>query len=251
MARIAVFDSGLGSISIIKPIQKKIRTEIVYFADQDSFPYGTKSARELKKVIRSTVRKLEENFSPDLIVVASNTPSLLIDPERHSKIIGVYPPLKDAAKKTATGTIAVLATRSVVKSRKLQDYIRCQVHKKIKVITIDVSPLVDLVESGKFISEKEFCRKRISAILQPIQERKVDVATLSSTHLPFLLPILKEVFPNVTFLDPADSVADRVAIFLKNKKSKRHKLEIFASGNAKDLQRKLQKIGIRNKVLQL
>ncbi|MDE1763940.1 MAG: aspartate/glutamate racemase family protein [Thaumarchaeota archaeon] len=251
MAKIAVFDSGLGSLSIIKSIQKKIRAEIIYFADQDSFPYGTKPADELKKIIKATVRKLEENFSPDLIVVASNTPSLLLNPERYSKIIGVYPPLKDAAKKTVTRTIAILATKSVVKSRKLQNYIRRQVPKGIKVITIDVSPLVDLVESGKFISEKEFCKKKIRAILQPIQKKKIDVATLSSTHLPFLLPMLKSVFPNVTFLDPVDSVADKVVIFSKKKKSKRHTLKIFASGNTKDFQKKLQKIGIRNKVLQL
>ncbi|MGB6464156.1 MAG: glutamate racemase, partial [Nitrosotalea sp.] len=72
MSRIVVFDSGLGSLSIIKPIQKKIKTEIIYFADQNNFPYGTKSTSELRKIIKSTIRKLEENFEPDLIVIASN-----------------------------------------------------------------------------------------------------------------------------------------------------------------------------------
>ena len=40
MAKIAVFDSGFGSLSIIKPIQQAIKSDIVYFADQKNFPYG-------------------------------------------------------------------------------------------------------------------------------------------------------------------------------------------------------------------
>jgi glutamate racemase len=248
VTRIVVFDSGIGSLSIIKPIQKTIKSEIIYFADQDSFPYGTKSYDELKKIIELTVKKLKEEFEPDLIVVASNTPSLLLHQERKSRVLGVYPPLKDAVKKTRTETIAILATRSVVKSKELQNYIKNQVPSGIKVIKINVSPLVDLVESGRFISEKEFCKKKIRKILQPIQKENIDVATLSSTHLPFLLPMLKQVFPNVEFVDPAGAVANKIALLLKNKKPGTQRLKIFASGDVKVFQKKLQKIGIRNSV---
>lgn len=251
MSRIAVFDSGLGSLSIIKPIQKKIKTEIIYFADQDNFPYGTKSTIELRKIIKSTIRKLEEKFEPDLIVIASNTPSLLLNQKKQSKIVGVYPPLEDAVKKTNTNSIAILATKSVVESKELQNYIKKRIPKGIKVIRINASPLVELVESGKFISKKEFCKKKIRADLQLIQKEGVDVATLSSTHIPFLLPMLKEIFPNVIFLDPADSVANRIATLLKGKKSNTRKLKIFTSGNTKIFQKKLQKLGIKNKVFLL
>ncbi len=251
MAKIAIFDSGLGSISIIKPIQKKLKSEIIYFADQKSYPYGTKSSKELGKIIKSTIKKLEERFEPDLIVVASNTPSLLLNPERQSKILGVYPPLKEATTMTSTKSIAILATKTVIKSRKLQNYINHQVPMRIKVTKINATPLVDLVESGKFISEKEFCKKKIRENLDLIQKRGIDTVTLSSTHLPFLLPLLKETFPNVTFLDPADSVANKVASLLVNRRSSVSQLKIFASGNTKTFQKKLQKLGIKNKVFQL
>jgi glutamate racemase len=251
VSRIAVFDSGLGSLSIIKPIQKKIKTEIIYFADQDSFPYGTKSASELRRIIKLTIRKLDKKFEPDLIVVASNTPSLLLNPKKQSKILWVYPPLEDAVKKTVTNSIAILATKSVVESKELQNYIKKQVPKGIRVIKINASPLVELVESGAFLTRNEFCKKKIRASLQPIQKKRVDVVTLSSTHLPFLLPILKEIFPNVSFLDPADAIADKVAALLDGKRSSTHKLKIFASGNTIVFQKKLQKLGIKNKVFPL
>jgi glutamate racemase len=251
VSKIAVFDSGLGSLSIIKSIQKKIRTEIIYFADQDNFPYGTKSTSKLRKIINTTIRELEEKFEPDLIVVASNTPSLLQNYQKQSKVLGIYPPLKDAAEKTITNSIAILATKSVVESKELENYIKKQVPKGIQVTKINASPLVELVESGKFISKKEFCKKKIRASLQPIQKKGVDVATLSSTHLPYLLPMLEDIFPNVTFLDPADAIADNIATLLDGRRSSTHKLKIFASGNTKAFQKKLQKLGIKNKVFPL
>ncbi|MGI0073031.1 MAG: glutamate racemase [Nitrosotalea sp.] len=251
MPKIAVFDSGLGSISIIKPIQKEIRVEIIYFADQENFPYGTKSISQLKKIIESTIKKLQERFEPDVIIVGSNTPSLLLDISTGSKIIGVYPPLYEAVKTTKTKTIAILATKSVVKSKKLTDYIKKNVPMTIKSIKINVSPLVELVESGKFISEKTFCEKEIKRILKPFVKEKIDVATLSSTHLPFLLPLLQKIFPNVKFLDPGDVIARQVSTILQNKKSKLHKLQIFASGDTQVFQKKLWDIGIKNKVKSL
>ncbi|MDW0154803.1 MAG: hypothetical protein QOK83_00380 [Nitrososphaeraceae archaeon] len=40
---IAVFDSGLGSLSVIRGIRSLISKEnIIYFADKKNFPYGQK-----------------------------------------------------------------------------------------------------------------------------------------------------------------------------------------------------------------
>lgn len=251
MAKIAVFDSGIGSLSIIKAIQKKIRAEIIYFADQDNFPYGTKSIFQLRKIIQSTIKKLKERFDPDIIIMGSNTPSLLLGIPTRSKIIGVYPPLHDAAKATKNKTIAILVTQSVSKSKELKSYIKDNVPGKIKVITINASPLVELVEFGKFISDNTFCEKEIKRVLKPILKESADVATLSSTHLPFLMPLLQKNFPNVKFLDPTDKIAEQILRTIKNEKSRSQTLKIFASGNTTTFQKKLRKIGIRNKVLPL
>jgi len=247
MTKIVVFDSGMGSLSVIKPIQKRIKAEIIYFADQKNYPYGTKSVPQLDKIIKSTISKLQEKFSPDVIVVGSNTPSLLLHIEKKDKILGVHPPLKEAASKTRSGKIGILATRSVVKSKTLDTYIKKNIPNKIHVTKINATPLVDLVESGRFISQKQLSKDTIQKIIKPHVEDNIDVFTLSSTHLPFLVPILKELFPGITFLDPADTVAKRVAKISKHK-SKKSRLKIYASGNISTLQKQLQKIGIKNKV---
>lgn len=249
MAKIVVFDSGLGSLSIIKPIQKKITTNIIYFADQKNFPYGRKSVLELKKIIKSSIIKLDKIFKPDIIVIGSNTPSLLlkgiIDDQR---IVGVFPPLKEAKIITRTKTIAILGTKSVIESNALRIYIKKQLPKSIKVIKINASPLIELVESAKFIDNKILCKNKIrSSLSQPFLKNQVDVATLSSTHLPFLLPFFKQIFPNIIFLDSGNMVADKIAKKLKTK-NKTKSLTIFTSGNIKNFQTRLSKIGIKNKV---
>jgi len=253
MAKIAVFDSGFGSLSVIKAIQKKVTADIIYFADQKNFPYGTKSISQLRKIIESTITMLEKKFNPDLIVIGSNTPSLLLKKiTKKSKIIGVFPPLKEAAKNTKSDAIAILVTKSVVESNALKNYIKKHVPKKIKVIKINVSPLVELVESGKFIDNKNLCKKKIRTILlKPLLSNRVDVATLSSTHLPFLLPMLRQIFPYVTFLDPRNVVANQVTKFLGKKSSKTNSLKIFTSGDVSSFQKQLLKLGIKNKVRSL
>jgi len=250
MAKIVVFDSGMGSLSVIKPIQKRIKAEIIYFADQKNYPYGTKTVPQLDKIIKSTIVTLQEKFSPDVIVVGSNTPSLLLNIEKKDKIIGVYPPLKDAVSKTRSGNIGILATRSVVKSKALDRYIKKNVPNKIHVTKINATPLVDLVESGRFISQKQLSKDTIQKIIKPHVINNIDVFTLSSTHLPFLVPILKDLFPDIIFLDPADTVAKRVAKISKHK-TKKSMLKIYASGNVSTFQKQLKKMGIKNKVIPL
>ncbi len=246
MVRIVVFDSGLGSLSIIKAIQKICKSEIIYFADQKNYPYGKKSKKQLEVIINKTIKLLEENFSPDVIVMASNTPSLMVNTNR--KIIGVNPPIRKAMTLSKTKNIAILATQTAIKSKSLSSYIKkFNFSKDKKIYKINSSALVELVESNKFITDKIFCRKIIKKILSDIFSNDIDVATLSSTHLSFLKSLLESEFPKVKFVDPADIVAVKVLAKIK-KESKKNTIKIFTSGNVKLFEKNLNKLGIKNKV---
>lgn len=247
MVKIAVFDSGLGSLSIIKAIQKICKTEIIYFADQKNFPYGKKSKKQLEKIISQTIKLLEENFSPDIIVMASNTPSLMLK-ITNRKVIGVYPPLRETMMISKTKNIAILATQSAIKSKSLSSYIKkFNFSKEKKVYKINSSALVSLVESNKFVTDKTYCKKVIRKTLSNVFLNNIDVATLSSTHLSFLKSLLNSQYPNVKFIDPADVVAKKIFACIK-KESKKNTIKIFTSGNVKLFQKNLHKLGIKNKV---
>ncbi len=248
MVKIIVFDSGFGSLSIIKQIRKKMNAEVIYFADQANYPYGKKSTIQLQKIVKNTIKFLKNEFKPDLIIVGSNTPSILLKEFNSSKITGVYPPLKEASKRTHS-SIAILSTQNVVKSKKLDELIRKNTYKNVKVLKINASPLVDLVESGKFIEQKQFCRNKIKSLLKnTFENSQVDVVTLSSTHLPFLLPMLKQTFPKILFLDPAEEIANKIMTKYRPKKSGKSRLSIYSSGKIELFQAQLRQIGIRRKV---
>jgi len=249
MAKIAVFDSGLGSLSIIKAIQKISKAEIIYFADQQNYPYGQKSQAQLDPIIKKSIKTLQAQFSPDIIVMASNTPSLMLNISTN-KVIGVKPPLSEAHKNSKTKKIGILGTKSAIKSKGLSKYIKEKNFLKTnKIFKINGSELVDLVESGKFITNKQYCKKVIKKILSNIvSKNSIDTITLSSTHLPFLKSLLQKEFPNIKFLDPSDIVAEKIFKIIKNNQSERNSLKIFTSSDPKKLKTNLAKLKIKNKV---
>jgi glutamate racemase len=249
VAKIVVFDSGFGSLSIIRPIQQEVKSDIIYFADQKNFPYGKKSKSQLTKIITKTINLLEEKFEPDLIVIGSNTPSLLVSINKKN-LVKVLPPIKKAAKISVTGNVAILATGAVVRSKKLSEYVKKnRLPKHVNIKRIDATRLVCLVEDGKFLDDKKLCEKTVKKVLsKPFSEFDVDVAILSSTHLPFLLPFLKKQFPNVIFVDPARDIAQKIRKIVAKKPSKTNTMKIFTSSNPKKFQRYLWQLGIKKNV---
>ena len=249
MARIIVFDSGFGSLSVIKPIQHTIKSDLINYADQKNFPYGRKSKSQLTKIITNRIKFLEEKFKPDLIVVGSNTPSLLVKINKKN-VVKVLPPIKMAAKISVTGNIAILTTLAAVKSKKLSEFIKKnRLPKRINIKKINASRLIQLVESAKFIDNQNLCNRVVRKTLsEQFSKYNIDVATLSSTHLPFLLPFLKKQFPLVTFLDPAQEIANKVGKILGKKSSKRNSMKIFTSSEPEKFQNHLWKMGIKKKV---
>ena len=249
---IVVFDSGFGSLSIIREIQKKFKGELIYFADQKNFPYGIKSKPELEQIIKKTISLLEKEFSPQLIIMASNTPTLLLDYRKFSsKLVGVFPPLNNAVKLSKTRNIAILGTKSVIQSEAITEFIeKCNVPDDIVIHKIDCSSLVELVESGKFLTDEEYCKNIIKEVLEDVfLDNLIDVATLSSTHLPFLEILLKSIFKNIKFLDPAKDIVNAINdINLEEDELQQLQLRIFTSGDVKLFEKNLQMMGIKNKV---
>src|SRR5919199_2603233 len=115
---VAIFDSGVGSLSIIQELKKEIPHEnLLYFADKAHFPYGNKSPAQLRDIILNTIKYLER-YKPKLIVIASNTPSMsILDEIRrlvNTPLIGVRPPLKEACQLTKKKHIGIMGTKPTI-----------------------------------------------------------------------------------------------------------------------------------------
>ncbi len=220
---ITVFDSGVGSYSIVRVLQAQLPGEnIVYFADRASFPYGQKTHDELRDVVAATIALLEADYHPKLIVIASNTPSIQVLDELtgvNTLLVGVFPPVEKAAQISKTKQVAILATKGAVESSEIDDFIKQKgLPPAVTVHKVNASPLVALIEPGTFQSDPESSKATIRSVIDPVLSEypDIDVMTLSSTHLPFLYDYLVDLYPNITFLDPAEEVAAEVKTTLQS-----------------------------------
>jgi glutamate racemase len=209
---IAVFDAGIGSYAIVAEIQKHLpKQDIIYFADRASFPYGAKSREQLLSIMRETIRFLEA-YEPSAIVIASNAPSIMVmDEVRQScsiPLFGVFPPLKEAIATSSSGHVGIMGVRSLVESETLVRFVRDHADAPENVALINASSMVDLVESGAFLFSPAETQRTVSRFVDQLFQRypRIDVLTLSSTHLPWLLSFFEAARPGCRFLDPAEDI---------------------------------------------
>lgn len=239
MANVSVFDSGLGSLSIVNAIRQISRCDITYYADTRNHPYGTKSLQSLCNITRRTIQYMRESFAPDVVVVGSNTPTLLCDIEDDGTV-GVWPPIIQASRLSRDNTITVLATSVVVQHDYIERYAK-SLNSSVYIKKVDASGLVRLVESGTFLNEHDTTYNVIEETLHDVR----GVCTLSSTHLPFLRNMMEKIRPDITFVDPANVVARRVVDKINN--TGKGNLSIYTSGGH-DITPHLKQLGITKDV---
>ena len=116
---IVFIDSGVGGLPYLEKARIYMPGEnLVYVADNKNFPYGEKSAGQLKSIILMLIRKIVDKISPKLIVIACNTASVvalsLLREEFGIPFVGVVPAIKPAGEYSENGKIGLLATRKTV-----------------------------------------------------------------------------------------------------------------------------------------
>ncbi len=251
---IAVFDSGLGSLSVVRELRKTVPSEnILYFADKLNFPYGTKSKSELKSIILKSIKFLER-YQPKLIVMASNTPSVQLYEEIKNQssidIIPTRPPIEKAVGITKKKHIAIMASRGTLNSKEFDYMIKKGIPQEIFVTKIDSTDIIDLVERAAFVTEKSYTLKTLKKTIEPHFEESIDVFVLASTHLPFIKNYLIDLLPSVKLVDSSSQVAKDVKHYLQYyrdiNKNNTGKLEILVSSDKKDFQAVLRTIGLRD-----
>lgn len=249
---IAVFDSGLGSLSVIRGIRSQISKEnIIYFADKINFPYGKKSVDELEKIMSDAIRILS-SLSPKIIVVASITPSIQLLSKLKSKssipILGASIPLKEASNITKKKHIGILGTSSIIKSRQLDELIRSQVPQDIFVSLFDASQIIEIIEKGIFLKNKQLTITTISRALESMKDTNVDVLVLSSTHLSFIKSELSSMFPSIRIVDPTLDAVKEIKFYLRSKnilrKNGQGRIRIIVNGDKDEFQTTIKTMGL-------
>ena len=112
---IAVMDSGLGGLSVLRELRLLLPQErYLYFGDSANAPYGTKTVPEVRRLTLAAAEKLMEQGIKALVVACNTATAAAISDLRRAFpdliVIGMEPALKPAAEHFPRGRVGVMAT---------------------------------------------------------------------------------------------------------------------------------------------
>lgn len=218
MRPLLIFDSGVGGLSVLRPIRALLPTApIVYVADSAGYPYGTKRAAEIEARVPALLGRMVERFDPELIVIACNTASTIaLDAVRSAldlPIVGTVPAIKPAAALSKSRVIGVLGTEATVKQPYV-DMLSGEFASDCIVLRHGSAELVDLAEAklrGEATDAAAYRRVLAGLLDQPDGDR-MDVVVLACTHFPLVQEELEAAAPHpLRFVDGSEGIARRTA----------------------------------------
>ena len=202
MAKIGVFDSGYGGLTILEAIRKAIpQYDYLYLGDNARAPYGTHSFDVIYRYTLQAVQYLLEQDCA-LVILACNTASakalrtiqqtylvsrnIGIPESRKVNVLGVIRPTVEAVPAiTKSGHVGILATPATVSS---ESYVlELQKIAQDLTITQQACPMwVPLIEAGEHDKEGAyyFVEKYLQEILS--KDPQIDTLVLGCTHYPLL-----------------------------------------------------------------
>jgi glutamate racemase len=212
-APIAIFDSGVGGLTVAAAIAKRLPSErLVYLGDTARLPYGTKSAETVTRYAVQATRALMR-FEPKMIVIACNTASAVALPVLTAAyaqipVVGVVEPgARAAVAASQGGSIAVIATEGTVKGGA---YVRAihALKPDAQVVQRPCPLFVALAEEGwtdgpvPQLTAKRYLEDIFASFDRP------DTLVLGCTHFPLLAgAIQKAAGEGVILVDSAATTA--------------------------------------------
>jgi glutamate racemase len=212
VARIGVFDSGVGGLTVLQEIYRQLPHEsVLYFGDTARVPYGTRSATEILQFTRETLGWMAQQ-RVKMAIMACNTSSALalesVQGEYDFPILGVILPGARAAARQGR-RIGVIATPATVNSNAYLHAIR-EANPQAKVWQVACPEFVPLIENNRL--EDPYTLKVAKAYIQPLLDRSIDTLVYGCTHYPHLETVLRKFVPDsVSFVNPAVAVVAAAA----------------------------------------
>ncbi|NDJ27231.1 glutamate racemase [Campylobacter sp. MIT 12-8780] len=240
--RIGVFDSGIGGLSVLKPLlEARFFDEVVYYGDTARVPYGVK---DKETIVRFSLEALEffEPFNLDMLIIACNTVSAYALKELRARtkmpIFGVIDAGVSAVSRTLQNKndeILIIATQATIKSKRYQNRLEKLGFSHIKALATGL--FVPMVEEGIF--EGKVVESAFEYYFSSLQS-KPKALILGCTHFPLLAKPLQEYFGEDTLLiHSGQALADQLERkFQLKRKNKKTKVSYYASSDIKKLKEK-------------
>lgn len=192
---IGVFDSGVGGISVLKELMRRMPGEsYVYYGDSANAPYGAKSPEDVRALTDTHVAELIARGAKAIVIACNTATGAAIQDLRQKyteiPIIGMEPAIKPAVTAYPGGRVLVMATPLTLSSprfRKLMD-----AHaERAQIIPAPCSKLARMIENGVLAGAalEDYLRSELAEYLQT----PPDAVVLGCTHYPFVADTILRV----------------------------------------------------------
>ena len=208
---IAVFDSGVGGISVLKRLMQRMPGErYLYYGDSANAPYGDRSEPEILALTQAAVKQILTRPVKALVIACNTATAVAVDTLRATypelPIIGIEPAIKPAADSYPAGKVGVLGTTATLESRRFQALVARHLDR-CDFVCIPVPKLAPMVEQGIGNSRKAY--KMLNKILKPY-ENQLDALVLGCTHYPFASASIRACVGLLPLLDGSIGTAAQV-----------------------------------------
>lgn len=208
---IGVFDSGLGGLTAVREISRKMPNEsIIYFGDTGRVPYGSKSIETIRRYAMQDIAFLK-SMNVKAIVAACGTVSSALDgfyvPDGPPFIGVLSPTCRAAVNTTQNGRIGVIGTTATIGSNAYKTQIN-SINRGIRVFQRACPLFVPLIESGCISKENNILRMAAQDCLTKFISLEIDVLILGCTHYPIIEGTISDIVgKNVSLIDSGKETA--------------------------------------------
>jgi glutamate racemase len=191
---IAVFDSGMGGISVLRELVRLMPNEnYIYFGDSANAPYGTKTIEEVRSLTLGYAGALFREGAKGLVVACNTATSAAVRVLRELypeiPIVGIEPAVKPASHCREHPRVLVMATPMTIREAKFRN-LMAQYEDDAEIIPLPCPGLMDFVERGDL--DGEDLRKYLVELLFEFRQEKVDAVVLGCTHYPFVRDMIRQ-----------------------------------------------------------
>ena len=213
---IGVFDSGIGGLSVLAALRRELPQEqFVYIGDAGHAPYGERDTAHVLKRSQRLADYLCTSQQAKALVLACNTATAAAVASLRARypklpIVGIEPALKPAAAQSASGVVAVMATRSTLASDKFQTLLSAQL-PSVRFILQACDGLAAAIEQADLQAIESLSQRYIQALRHnPDGGAHIDTVVLGCTHYALISDTLGHLWgPQVQLLEAGQPVARR------------------------------------------
>lgn len=208
-APIAVFDSGLGGLTVLRSLRERLPHEdFFYFADTRFLPYGDKPEAFLRDRGEHIARALVREGAKALVIACNTATAAAAEAIRSAipvPVVALEPGVKPAVGLSRSGVIGVLATTRTLQSDRFKRLVGNHANH-LRVIAQPCPGLADAIESeGPDTPQVD---RLLDDYVTPLASAGVDVVVLGCTHYPWVAKGIARRMPvGTTILDTGDAVA--------------------------------------------